>query len=314
MVLKTKIIVFLVVFIIICLTCVIFINNNVQPATNVPLVFEALHDTTISDIVITNTTHPNLKFINCSNITIKNCTLTNSKDVAIFLFRCSNISIKNCFISNVSTGVYALESKGIKIVGNTVRNVNGPFPRGQMVQFDDVTGAGNRILDNRCENILGQSFAEDAISIYKSSGTPSDPILIKGNFIKGGGPSITGGGIMLGDNGGENIIATNNILVNPGQYGMAISGGRNIKIINNKIYSKRQSFTNVGLYVWNQNPLVCQNNTVSGNYVNWTNSKGMANDGWNNGNCGPVTGWEKNLWRAPIDSTLLSNNFMQAKF
>jgi len=34
-----------------------------------------------------------------------------------------------------------------------------------------------------------------------------------------------GGGIMLGDGGGSNIVAKNNILVDPGQYGMAVSGG-----------------------------------------------------------------------------------------
>lgn len=289
-------------------------KNDHQAPINVPLELEGLKDTIIANVDISNTTRPILKLSNCSNITIKNCTLTNSTDVAIFLYRCRNISIKNCYISNVSTGVYALESQTIKVIANTVRNVTGPFPRGQMVQFDDVSGAGNRVLNNRCENIIGQSFAEDAISMYKSRGTPSDPILISGNLIKGGGPSITGGGIMLGDNGGEYIVATNNILVNPGQYGMAISGGRHIKIINNKIYSKRQSFTNVGLYIWNQNPLVCQNNTVSGNYVNWTNSNGMANDGWNNGNCGPVAGWDTNFWRASIDSSLLQTNFMYGKF
>lgn len=291
-----------------------YIVANRKVIINTGLEFENLHDTTISNISIDNTEHPCLKFSNCSNITIKKCTLTNSVDVAIFLYRCRNISIENCYMSNVSTGVYVLESQGIKIINNTVRNVKGPFPRGQMVQFDDVSGAGNRILNNRCENILGQSFAEDAISMYKSKGTSSDPILISGNLIKGGGPSITGGGIMLGDKGGEYIIAANNLLVNPGQYGMAISGGKHIKIINNKIYSKRQSFTNVGLYIWNQNPLSCKDNTISGNYVNWTNSDGKANDGWNNGNCGAVAGWDTNFWRASIDSSLLKADFMYGNF
>jgi parallel beta-helix repeat protein len=310
---KTKFIVPSLVFFIILLTY-LAVEKNSRQAINVPLAFEGLDDTTITDIVVGNTTRPCLKFSNCSNVTIKKCTLINSADVAIFLYRCRNISIKNCYISNVSTGVYVLESQGIKIISNTVRNVKGPFPRGQMVQFDDVSGPGNRVLNNRSENIIGQSFAEDAISMYKSRGTPTDPILISGNFINGGGPSSTGGGIMLGDNGGEYIVATNNILINPGQYGMAISGGKHIQITNNKIYSKRQSFTNVGLYVWNQNPLVCENNIVSGNYVNWTNSKGIANDGWNNGNCGSVTGWDTNVWHASIDSTLLTYNFTKSKF
>jgi len=281
--------------------------------TNTGKEFENLHDTTISNIFIDNSSRPCLKLTNCRNIIIERCTLGNCADVAIVLYRCRNVTVKNCYISNVSTGVYALESQGIKIIDNTIMNVNGPFPRGQMVQFDDVSGAGNRVANNRFENILGHSFAEDAISMYKSRGTPSDAILISGNLIKGGGPSITGGGIMLGDKGGEYIIARDNILVNPGQYGMAISGGKHMQIINNKIYSKKQPFTNVGLYIWNQNPLSCEDNIISGNYVNWTNAKGEANDSWNNGNCGPVKGWNTNTWRASIDSTILRDDFMQLK-
>jgi len=289
----------------------IFIRHRYVKDTSTSLAFNNLHDTTISGIVINNTKHPGLSFSNCRNVIIKKCTLTNSADVGFFLYRCRNVSIINCYIANVSTGVYALESQGIKIIGNSVKNVLGPFPRGQMVQFDDVTGSGNRVLNNRSENIIGQSYPEDAISMYKSKGTRADPILISGNLIKGGGPSITGGGIMLGDNGGEYIVARNNVLVNPGQYGMAISGGRHIHIINNKIYSKRQSFTNVGLYIWNQNPSSCESNLITGNSVNWTNSAGEVNDGWNNGNCGLVKGWQANLWRAAIDSNIIKKDFMR---
>ncbi|MGY3213758.1 right-handed parallel beta-helix repeat-containing protein [Mucilaginibacter sp. HD30] len=292
-------------------TIVIFLIINQKEKKSTNLVFSDIHDKVISNISINNTIQPCLTFSNCRNIIIERCALTNSKDVAISLYRCRNISIKNCYMSNVSSGVYALESQSIRVINNTVQNVQGPYPRGQMVQFDNVSGAGNQVVNNRCENILGQSFAEDAISMYKSKGTRAEPILISGNLIKGGGPSITGGGIMLGDKGGEYIVARNNVLVNPGQYGMAISGGSNMQIINNKIYSKSQMFTNVGLYIWNQNELACQNNIISGNLVNWKNSKGKVNDGWNNGNCGPVKGWETNVWRADIDSTLIKPDFMK---
>ncbi len=121
------------------------------------------------------------------------------------------------------------------------------MPRGQMVQFNNVKGGGNSINYNVVENILGQSSPEDAISVYMSNGIVGDPIQVVGNWIRGGGPSGSGGGIMVGDYGGSHILVKDNILVDPGQYGIAISSGTGISIKNNKIYAKQQSFTNVGL-------------------------------------------------------------------
>ena len=90
---------------------------------------------------------------------------------------------------------------------------------------------------------------------------------------------------MTGDYGGSYIIVDNNTLVDPGQYGIAIAGGNNITIINNKIYGKRQPFTNNPLYVWGQLGVACSNINVKGNRANWTDRNGYNNMGWNAGNC-----------------------------
>jgi parallel beta-helix repeat protein len=280
------------------------INNKTYTVSN-PLILNGAHDMVINGLEIKNPTGICIFLVNCYNITIKNCNLGPSLQTGVELHNCTNIKVDSCVMSNISTGMYALDSSGIQFTNNDVENVQGPFPKGAMVQFDDVSGTGNRVLNNRCENISGQSNPEDVISMYKSNGTKADPIQITGNLIRGGGPSRTGGGIMLGDNGGSYIIAENNILVNPGNYGMAIAGGNNLQIINNMIYSSQTTVSNVGIYIWNQSSGGCSLNTISNNQVNWTMFNGQSNNSWDNGNCGTVLGWNTNLWGANLSPDIL---------
>jgi hypothetical protein len=180
-----------------------------------------------------------------------------------------------------------------------------------MVQFDNVTGKGNRVNDNICENIAGESHPEDIINMYETHGTPEDPVQITGNWIRGGGPSKTGGGIMAGDSGGSYMIIKDNILVNPGQYGIAVASGSHIKILGNKLYSKQMPFTNTGLYIWNQFAnKACAEDTISGNVINWTDSTGTANPLWDGGNCGKVHGWATNVVDTTVTAGILPDTIV----
>jgi hypothetical protein len=230
--------------------------------------------------------------------------------VGIFLYQCANIRIDNCFVTKLAGGVYAVDSYAISVTNCEGKNMMGPFPRGQFVQFNNVNGPRCRISDNRFENIFGQSDPQDAINIYKCHGSPNDPILISGNKIRGGGPSKSGGGIMLGDNGGSYIVAQNNILVNVGQYGMAIAGGDHISILNNVIYSKQREFTNVGLYIWAQAQANCAFDEIRGNRVNWTDKNGNKKHKWNGANCGDVRGWETNISDETVDEGILPQQLL----
>lgn len=222
-----------------------------------------------------------------NNITIRNCFFNKASMEAIVVENSSTITVENCLFNGVTTGVYALSSETIKVRGNQFVNVRqrSGGGRGQFVQFNNVTGAGNAIENNKGENFLGESDPEDLISLFQSSGTAASPISVRNNMFRGGGPSTSGGGIMSGDYGGSYQIVENNTLLDPGQYGIAAAGGSNITLINNKIYAKQQPFTNNPLYVWAQQGASCSNINVKGNRVNWTDKNGSINNGWNAGNC-----------------------------
>jgi len=275
------------------------------------------HDITISGKRIAGGNVPAITLTNCYNVHITQNYLGNSTTIGILLYNCKNITIDYNFVTNVSTGVYAeaCPSGAIVVNYNQFRNMQGPFPRGAFVQFNAVSGAGNSISYNKGENIYGSSYPEDAINLFKSNGTSSSPIMVVGNWVRGGGPSATGGGIMLGDSGGSYQVAKDNVIVNPGQYGMAISGGTNMTVQNNKIYSKAQSFSNVGLYVWAQQgdassiPYI-SNATVSGNQVHFLSGQWGENDSYLGSGETTPTGWSTNTWNASLTESILPTTIL----
>ncbi|MDB5123624.1 MAG: right-handed parallel beta-helix repeat-containing protein [Mucilaginibacter sp.] len=272
-----------------------------------PINLNGSHDITISGKSINGGSVPAITLTNCYNVHITKNMLGNSTDVGVYLYNCYNVTVDYNNITNVSTGVYVVNTTGGGIVVNynQFKNMVGPMPRGQFVQFNTVSGSGNSISYNKGENIFGQSNPEDAINLYKSNGTSSSPIQVVGNWIRGGGPSATGGGIMLGDTGGSYEIASNNIMVDPGQYGIAIAGGDHMSITNNSIYGKAQSFTNIGLYIWGQSGSLCTNATISGNQVKFMNKSNSENDAWVGTGESTPSGWSSNTFGANISASIL---------
>ncbi len=233
---------------------------------------------------------------NCITVTAPNVTITNSaigpcEGVGVLFDNVAGGTVTNSAINNSSTGVYALYSTGISVVGNICHNMHGPLPRGQCVQFNNVTGGGNRITDNLSVTDSGTAGTTDAFNVYESSGTCTDPIQVSRNVVSGGSSTSTGAGIVLGDTGGSYQTADHNVLTNSGAVGLAIAGGTYITATNNIITAVQAPNTNVGLYVWEQGNVPCSNITVSGNTTNWIDSLGVPNDYWNGGNCGTITGW-----------------------
>ncbi len=234
-----------------------------------------------------------------TSVIIENSEIGPCSGEGVYIVNSKNVTVRQTSFNEVRTGVYAVNSQTINVSNNDFLNMNGPMPRGQFVQYNNVTGTGNRINSNYGVNIKGQSNPEDALNVYQSSGTAADPIQVNNNYIRGGGPSRSGGGIMLGDGGKSNYItASGNVLVDPGQYGIAIAGGQNIKVLNNKVYGAKQSFTNVGIYVWNQYSSTCSNHQVAGNHVRWFKSDGSASSFWDGKNCANLTVSSTNVWQS----------------
>lgn len=254
---------------------------------------------------------------NCENVIIRNSKFGPAHlNRAIYLYSCKNVTIVDCTFENVQSALIAGKSQGIKFEYNDVTNVLGKLKGsksvGVMAQFNGVTGIGNSISFNVCENLPGESSTEDIISLFNSSGTLQSPIMVKGNWIRGGGPSLSGGGINLGDMNGSYQIAEENILVNPGQYGIGISGGNNITLRNNKVYGRRTTITNVGATACNWYREIAEsfNITVAGNRINFTHRDGFQNNWWYAGNVEPVAGKETNVFDAGMNESILPDKII----
>ncbi|NOY17522.1 MAG: choice-of-anchor D domain-containing protein [Gammaproteobacteria bacterium] len=262
--------------------------------------------------------------IQSTNVDVRNNVIRDTVEEAVMSYESSSIAVDANVIENVQSGYEMWTTNGgnLSFTNNYVKNVtrdqSGNGGGGNIVQMVYARGPGIRVTNNIGINVLGESYPEDLINVYKSSGTASDPILISGNKFLGGGPSPSGGGIILGDQGGSYQIAENNILVNPGQYGMQIAGGSNNTIRNNQIFSDdKRDFANGGIIVWRYNdigtgtqPGNCYGHTVVSNQVTWWKGPNYKNNGspairnasWLPGygsdnvepNCGTVAGWDNN--------------------
>lgn len=270
-----------------------------------PTTYTNLSGLTIEGLRYTNKSGSILVFKDCKNITIRNCYFGSSSGEAISIENGESITIENNLFANNKGGIYALKTNGSLVIkNNQFINTKGPVPRGQYIQLDACTGSGNIIENNKGESWPGESDPEDLISLFKSSGTEESPILVRNNIFRGGGPSSSGGGIMTGDTDGGYVTVENNILVDPGQYGIAAAGGKKIIIRNNKVFARSQHFTNVGIYVWAQADVPCSDIEVSNNQVNYTKGNiqiPAKNNFWDGENCGTITGLETNKFTLTLE-------------
>lgn len=251
----------------------------------------------------------------CENVIIKNNRFRNSNKRGIYLFNCKNVTIVDNTFDHVHTALTASTSQGVKFEYNDVYNIGGKLSEsndtdnGFVTLFIQVTGAGNSVSYNAAENIYGDSSPGDLININQSHGTAQSPIIVKGNWFRGGGPSHSGGGILIGDLGGSYQIAEDNVLVNPGQYGMGIGGGHSMILRNNKVYAKSQFFTNVGFSIanWSESQSGPSHTiTFEGNTVNYANRTGeTGNSWWIADNMKPVVGVETNRFDPNLNESIL---------
>ena len=245
-----------------------------------------------------------------TTIKVQNSYIHDTKNVAVYTYNVTGLHVYNNRIERYKKGVLSVVSRQAVVRHNKFLNGN-PWQyslSGNAVQFDKVTGAGNRVSCNMVENRPGESHVKgtEVINMYKSSGVSRDRIQIMSNKIKGGGSSTTGG-INPSDYGSSYVLIKDNILVDSGAVGTGLWGGHHNQIMNNLIYARSQPFTWSGITIWNQKQtsgMKCYGHTVGGNQVNWTGKHGKKNPYYNNGTCGPIAGLNTNIWNAPIGPSI----------
>ena len=186
----------------------------------------------------------------------------------------TNITIVRNVIHDVASGIYARRAlHPITVDRNLIYNIRGPNPRGQAVQFNGVSAgsAASRIVCN-LSDLLGGTWSnvEDHISMFNSPGLASNRTEIAYNRLRGGSPtSETGSGIMTGDGEtGGNIWVHHNTVVNVGNAGVGISGGRNVTLEANRIFLDGQGArTRIGIVVQNFAADECGDHQLTSNRV-----------------------------------------------
>lgn len=200
----------------------------------------------------------------------------------------SHVTIERNVLHDVASGVYAYGARHPIVVDrNRAYHIRGPFPRGQLVQFNAVIGGedASRITCN-VSDVLNQpvSNVEDHVNLFNSWGLPGRPIVIAWNRVRGG-HSPTGSGIMTGDGeSGGHVHAHDNVVVNVGNTGMGIAGGSHIVFERNRIFlDGRTSRSRIGLYAYNYISLACSDHRVANNRV-WAidviGQSGAQNHAW----------------------------------
>ena len=220
--------------------------------------------------------------------------------------RYRSVTVENSAMIGTS-GIYLHNSEPgatVKILRNRAINVDGRrsdgagghdgFHRVQFVQFNlgvdlvDTEVAWNEVINHPYE-----SRVEDVISLFRTRGRADDPVRIHNNFIWGAYPAdpaverYSGGGIMLGDGGGAYLHAYENTVVNTSNYGIAISGGHDNVIRDNRVVScgllpdgRSIASQNVGIYIWNQYRSSFHSNVGHDNVVAWARPDGKREDWW----------------------------------
>jgi len=245
----------------------------------------------------------------------------------IEIFTSTGVEVAYNFLQHGTSNMMAVQSTQVNVHHNHFQDAKGPFWRGQSVQFNSVTGTGNRINCNLMENgdavvavaqlcppghgfVSGCSDPEDKISIWQSQGDPSDPIQIYYNKVLGEGRSASAASINMIDGYGQYVDAVGNIVIDGGPGGIMVSTGSHTHILNNTLSGSQRSWISYpdgpAAQVWNQYPgVACDDHTVSGNLGLWLDNTATPVPFRFGGGCTNVNESNDN-WNAPVAPPIAS--------
>ena len=174
-----------------------------HPANGVGILFEHCHNISIQEVVVVAVHKRDGR--SEQRARAGPCSLTPGP--GSFLCECDNIHgigshgaiIERVRVHGGSTGIELHGCAGARLRSVSARNVRGPYPRGQCVQFSQCNAAS--LIDFHCQNDGNRSWPEDSISVWRSADVTVRDGLVDGNNAPNGvgvmfendAPSATGG-------------------------------------------------------------------------------------------------------------------------
>lgn len=190
---------------------------------------------------------------NSHDLTIRNSISTGS-DVAMAVWRFVKLRLENnkCLGGGMLAMDFSHTAQSAIIRCNQFRNVSGaPVGAGRKkvsaIQFGDVHCPEIIVEWNAVENERGKSATEDAISLMRSGGVPTQWAEIRHNFVSGvfaypAGAHSSGSGIMMFDPGaGTNVTvggyanAHDNVVCDVENQQICIAGGHDLGCFKNLV-------------------------------------------------------------------------------
>jgi len=218
-----------------------------------------------------------------------NATADRSNHDLIHIRNSVGVKLYNNEIRNVASDRSSTKDDG----GNRAILVTGSLTKNLIIDRNDFFSPGRnaiqisrarrvegiRITRNRIEGRKAwDSDFEDMINFFSTTGTAASPIVVRGNYLRNGGPSASGTAIILGDGRGKlgtgYINVVKNVIVDPGHVGINVAGGHNFLVKNNIIYGGadvgRWTATGLTINHYRFTP-ACRDHRIFGNRVYFKN-------------------------------------------
>ena len=242
----------------------------------------------------------------------------------------TNQNVYRNTIENAGAGIYVANNNvnvtQATVDFNKITNVTGiAGANSSAIQFNQISGPFSSMSCNVYSQPTpppsGLNGTGDSFNLFLSSGTAGSPIQVIGNRINGGGAIWNGGGILLTDGdmgpgtaGPGFVNASDNLVINPGGYGIDVSTGHDITINGNFVFGDDHNFYSNGTYgpgriginTFNVYSSNCANITVTGNLVYYlSNLTGSVDDiGLDIKACSP-TNEAGNVSYTPADTVVI---------
>lgn len=139
----------------------------------------------------------------------------------------SNITVKDVRLSKGSSGIYLINCPGSKLSFIEGHEHRGPFPRGQLVQWDKSNNGS--LADFSTVNNVSTSWTEDNINVYQTTGITVARGLVDGNN------SPSGVGVIVdGTSGNVTVNDVDAIHQGNGCFSVYGGGGHDVTFTNTR--------------------------------------------------------------------------------